>query len=186
MPLLETLRRHPVWSGVAAGLVIGGLVGLFLPIRAPSPAVTKDASWQLPTLASARPYTDSAAQSVRGASFWGADAGAAERRARPADTWQLRAILTRPSARIAITQVGKESTLWVPLRGRLPDGSVLVAVDRDAAYIERDGCRSARKLYPIAGDAQNDPCATPAAGQPRAQPAAAAPGSPNPQKKNAP
>lgn len=184
MPLLDALRRHPIWVGLAAGAVIGSLVGLFLPIRAASPVQAAEQSWKLPTLASARPYTEAAASSVRGASFWGPDTGASARGARPA-TWQLRAILTRPAPRIAITQSGKNSTVWIPLYGKLPDGSVLVGLGRDAVWIERDGCRSARKLYPIATDAQSDPCAAPPAPKPSTEPAAVAPGSPNPQKKNA-
>lgn len=182
MQLLDALRRHPIWVGVVAGAVIGSLVGLFLPIRAPAPTQAAQQAWKLPTLVSARPYTEAAANSVRGASFWGAD-NAASARVRPS-TWQLHAILTRPAPRIAIVQAGKSNTIWIPLYGRLPDGSVLVGVGRDVVWIERDGCRSARKLYPIATDAQGDPCAASPV-PPSNQPAAMAPGSPTPQKKNA-
>jgi hypothetical protein len=47
--------------------------------------------------------------------------------------------------------------VWVPLGGRLPDGSVLVAVNRDTAWTDRDGCRSPHSLYPSA-NAAADPC----------------------------
>jgi len=183
MLLLDGLRRHPMWVALAAGALIGAIAGLFLPIRAPAAGEVIEQPWKLPTLASTRPYTEAAASSIQGASFWGPDSGAAPR-VQPA-TWQLHAILTRPAPRIAISQVGKGGTVWIPLYGKLPDGSVLVALDRDAAWIERDGCRSARKLYPGASDAQNDPCAAPSAPRPNTAPGAIAPGSPNPQKKNA-
>ena len=71
----------------------------------------------------------------------------------------LRAIALRPEPRIAIVEGGRNAVTWVPLRGTLPDGSILVALTRDVAWIERDGCRSPRRLYPLPAEA--DPCAAP-------------------------
>ena len=184
MSLLDVLRRHPVKVGAFAGAILGVVVGVFLPIRAPSTAPVSEQAWQLPTLASANPYTDAAAAGVRRASYWGAATAASV----PAQLkWELRAILTRPSPRIAITTGARKDTVWIPLYGKLPDGSALVGVDRDTAWIERDGCRSARKLYPVGDEARADPCADAAtAAKLSPEPGTRMPGSSQPQKKETP
>ena len=183
MRLVEAVQGNPMWLGGALGLLLGSLVGVFLPIRAPAPVRASPADWSLPSLASTRPYTEAAGASVRGAAFWGADTEAADRR-RPQATWKLRAIVTRPTARIAVTSSGKNDTVWVRMGGTLPDGSVLVALDRDTAWTQRAGCRSPHALYPLPGDEGSDPCAQDANAQASPAPGAQAPGGTNQQKTN--
>lgn len=185
MRFVEVLQGHPIWLGGVLGLALGSMVGLFLPIRAPAPVKATPVQWSLPSLASTRPYTEAAGNSVRGAAFWGADTQAADRR-RPQATWKLRAIVTRPTARIAVATGGKNETVWVRMGGTLPDGSRLVALDRDTAWTERAGCRSPHALYPLPGDQESDPCAQTDNAQASPARGAQAPGSTNPQKTNTP
>lgn len=176
MWLLEHARRHPLALAALGGSVVGVVIGLFLPIRPPPSVDARDPAWELPAPAATRAYSDAAATAARGAQFWGEPARASSpQRA----NWMLRAIALRPEPRIAIVQGGRSEIEWIRLRGPLPDGSVLVALDRDTAWTERDGCRSQRRLYPLPEDAGNDPCADPATA--RASPPAAT-GSPTTQK----
>lgn len=173
---LEHARRHPLALAALGGSVVGVVIGLFLPIRPPLSVDSRDAAWELPAPAAARAYTEAEANAARGAQLWGEPARtSAPQRA----NWMLRAIVLRPVPRIAIVQGGKNDIEWIRLRGALPDGSVLVALDRDMAWTERDGCRSPRRLYPLPDEAGNDPCAA-SDSAPASSPAAN--GSPTTQK----
>lgn len=170
MLLADIVRRHPLWLGALLGAVIGTVIGLFLPIRAPLATPAQDADWRLPALAATRAYTEAAAAGARGASFWGDQA---QPRRNAQSTWTLRAITTRPTPKIALAVSGRGDIVWVGLGEALPDGSVLVALDRDTAWTERDGCRSPRNLYPMPTDVASDPCARPGATPPAAAPRSA-------------
>ena len=160
MPVLEFLRRHPLWVGTTLGALLGTMIGLFLPIRAPAAAPAQDGSWSLPSLAATRSYTEAGAAGARGATFWGDQADTTKRGVQQ-QAWTLKAIATRPAPRIAIQHGNRNEISWINLRGRLPDGSVLVALDRDTVWVERDGCRSPRHLYASSADPATDPCAAP-------------------------
>lgn len=158
MPVLDFLRRHPLWVGSALGAVIGTIIGLFLPIRVADTKPARDARWDLPTLAATRSYTEASAAGARGATYWGEQSKTNARAAQKLQ-WTLKAIVSRPIPRIAVAHGSRNEISWVGLGGALPDGAVLVALDRDTAWVERDGCRSPRPLYSSSLDPAADPCA---------------------------
>lgn len=179
MRLAERLRAYPWIIAACVGALVGAVIGLFLPIRAAAPPKADETVWSLPTPASIKRFDESKYQALRGARFWAASNPRGQRGAQ-ATSWNLNAIVTRPTTRIAVTNAGKQEVTWVPLGGNLPDGGRVVAASRDTVWFERDGCRRARTLYqkPTAdSDAcidgrKADPAASPApADQPAATPA---------------
>ena len=152
MRVLEAIRRRPVAAACATGALIGAMVGLFLPIRAPEPPKQDAAEWNLPSVQSTKRFHLDQYQRVRSARFWGALATPGARRA-TASNWTLNAILTRPVLQAAVTVQGKRDTVWVRLGGVLPDGATLVSATRDAIRYQKDGCTRERALYPDKKDA---------------------------------
>lgn len=145
---LELLRRHQVAAACVAGLLLGAVVGLFLPIRAPDPPRADEAAWLLPSAASLKRFSNEQYQSVRNARFWGAlQVPGQASQARPA-SWTMTAIATRPHVQVAVGVPGKpQQSAWVRIGGKLPDGSTLLAANRDTVWYEKDGCKRARTLY---------------------------------------
>lgn len=146
MSVVERLRARPWLTVAVAGALVGTLIGLFLPIRAGSPPKANDDAWALPTPASTKRFDEAGYQSVRSARFWGEIKAPGERGTQAAG-WNLGAIVTRPTVRIAVTSPGKTGVSWVPLGAALPDGATFVAATRDTVWFEKDGCKRARKLY---------------------------------------
>lgn len=162
MRLLEFLQRHLVASSALFGACAGIVVGLFLPIRASTPAPGEELVWSLPAAASVRRFDPEAYESLKTARFWGAEAPV--RGGPRAAGWTLRAIMTRPGPRAAIMADGNTAPVWVPVGGLLPDGATLVALDRDTVWFEKDGCRRAKRLYPSRGTEAGRAAGTPAPG----------------------
>jgi hypothetical protein len=144
--VVERLRTKPWLAAAGAGALVGILIGLFLPIRAASPPKANDDAWALPTPASIKRFDEAGYQSVRSARFWGEIKAPGQRGAQAAG-WNLGAIVTRPTVRIAVSIPGKPGVSWVSLGAPLPDGATFVAATRDTVWFEKDGCKRARKLY---------------------------------------
>lgn len=157
MALADVLRSRRLLAGMLVGAVAGVVVGLFLPIRAAAPPKSDEASWSLPDAQKTKRFRNDQFMAVRGAGFWGEIRGPGDRGSKPA-SWTLSGIVTRPQLRIAVSVPGKnEQTTWVAIGGELPDGSTLVAANRDAVWYEKDGCRRARKLY-VKPTAETEAC----------------------------
>lgn len=157
MASLDLIRRHLFAAAAVAGLVLGGVVGLFVPIRAASPPKAGSESWTQPTIADTKRFHEDAYQGLRTARFWKTVAGPGDRRA-PKVEWTLSAIITRPQAMAAINQPGaKQPSSLVPVGDELPDGSTLVRLTRDAVWFEKDGCLRERRLF-RAVTAENNAC----------------------------
>lgn len=159
MRVLERVRQHALTAAVVAGTAFGAIVGLFLPIHAAKPPEAAEQAWTLPTAKDVQSYDKSDYQRLRAVSFWGdvaSEDGASRRVA-----WNLQAIVLRPQPRIAFVPVGGAAAkpTWLPIGGKLPDGSILVAVDADAAHLEREGCRYSRRLFATADEKKSDACA---------------------------
>lgn len=146
MSVVERLRARPWLSVALAGALVGIVIGLFLPIRAPSPPKANDDAWALPTPASIERFDEAGYQSLRSARFWG-EIKVPGRRGAQAVGWNLGAIVTRPTVRVAVSMPGKTGVSWVSLGAALPDGATFVAATRDTVWYEKDGCKRARKLY---------------------------------------
>ena len=147
MRLVDAIRHRPWLAAVLGGALLGGVIGLFLPIRAADPPKADAVDWTLPTAQSLKRFREDQYQLVRGARYWGELAAAGGRRAAPLN-WTPVAILTRPSVRVAVSVAGKKETQWVRLGEALPDGATLMSVTRDRIWFEKDGCRRERPLYP--------------------------------------
>ncbi|RZA22306.1 MAG: hypothetical protein EOP93_00435 [Lysobacteraceae bacterium] len=183
MALHDLMRRRMLVAAALAGVVVGVVVGLFLPIRAAAPPKSDESSWSLPSAQEAKRFRNDQFQSVRSARFWGEikQTGA---RGPQAVAWSLSAIVTHPMVSIAVTVPGKPAVSWIQPGSVLPDGATFVAANRDTVWYEKDGCRRARKLYtkPTVESeacigAKDEPAATPA-GSPAPAPAATSPAAP--------
>ena len=176
MALADLARRHLLWIGAGIGLLLGAAIGLFLPIRAASaPAAAEDA-WNLPPKEATGRMRSGDYQRLRQVSLWSGGAGPRRRTAQA--QWRLLAIETRPRLRAAVQAGGAQKPEWIAIGGRLPDGSQLVAMDRDAVWSDADGCRRVRRLYAAATGQDPNACidgtgSTAAAAAPASPPVAA-------------
>lgn len=181
MALAELLRRRRFVAAVVAGGLLGALIGLFLPIRAADPPKSRETAWQLPDAQALKRFSDAQFQAVRSARFWGELALPGQRGGNAVSAWELHAIVTRPAVQVAVSAQGKPAQIWVRLGGTLPDGALLVAVNRDRVWFEKDGCRRVRSLYQNKNKPDSDACigspsnaAGPASQPPSPSPSAAA------------
>lgn len=156
MRLIERLRAHPWLAAACAGGLVGAVIGLFLPIRAAAPPKAGEAGWALPTRGMIERFDEGKYLSVRSARFWGEIGSPGARGARTA-AWTVGGIVTRPAIRVALATPGKPGVSWVRTGDTLPDGSTLVAANRDTIWYEKDGCRRARTLY-VKPTAESDAC----------------------------
>ncbi len=154
MPLVDQLRSRLLLAATVCGAALGTAIGLFLPIRAATPEQGAELAWRLPTAESVRRFNEASYQSVRSGGFWGGEAQ--RNRATRASGWTLRAIMTRPVSQVAVAVRGSNAQVWVRVGDALPDGGTLVAVDRDKAWVEQEGCRRAVFLYAAQGKASGE------------------------------
>lgn len=146
---LELIRGKPIFPVVcAAGALAGAVLGLFLPIRAPEAPKAEEVNWSLPTAKDLKRFNAEQYESVRGARFWGELQVPGQRKSRVSESWTMTAIVTRPHIQIAIGEPDTpHQAAWIRIGGKLPDGSILVAANRDTIWYEKGGCRRMRKLY---------------------------------------
>lgn len=165
MPSLDLLRRHLVATAAVAGLLLGGVIGLFLPIRAAPFPKTSTEAWALPAIGDTKRFRTDAYTALRAARFWKTVAGPGQQGA-PRVEWTLTAIITRPRLMAAVDQPGnrrgsepgdKPASNLVAVGAELPDGSTLLRVTREAVWFEKDGCVRERRLY-RAITAENNAC----------------------------
>ena len=165
MPSLDLLRRHLVATAAIAGLLLGGVIGLFLPIRAASPPKSSTEAWALPAISDTKRFRTDAYTALRAARFWKTVGGPGQQGV-PKVEWTLTGIITRPRLMAAVDQPGngrgdkpgdKPASNLVAVGAELPDGSTLLRVTRDAVWFEKDGCVRERRLY-RAITAENNAC----------------------------
>lgn len=177
MASLDLLRRHLYPTVIALGLLVGGIVGLFFPIRAASPPKANSDTWALPTVTETKRYHEDAYASLRAARFWKTVAMPGQRND-PKVEWTLAAIITKPQPMAAISQAGaKQPSSLVAVGAQFPDGATLLRLTRDAVWFEKDGCVRERRLF-RAVTAENNAClgeTTPVTSGP-AKPGSAKPG----------
>lgn len=185
MALPELVRRRALVAAALAGLLVGAVAGLFLPIRAAAPPKSDESPWSLPNALETRRFRFDQFQTVQGARYWG-DLLQPGQRGAPAPQWTMVAIVTQPRLRVAVNPTGKEQkSVWVGIGEALPDGATLVAANRDSIWYEKDGCRRVRKLYqkPTADSdtcigAPARPVDAPSSAKPASAPAAPPPAAP--------
>ena len=171
MASADLLRPRRFLVDAIAGGVVGALIGLFLPIRAADPPKAEEATWSLPNALALERYRDEQFRAVDKARFWGELAVPGQRNVNQPSVWNLHAIVTRPIVQVAVSTTGKPGQTWVRVGGALPDGSTLVAVNRDRVWFEKDDCRRARALYKDSRKTDADACI----GAPRGDNAMASP-----------
>ncbi len=156
MASLDLARRHVFVAVALAGLLVGGIAGLFFPIRAASPPKSSSDAWALPSATETDRFRTSDYTALGAARFWNPVASPGQRAA-PTTNWTLAAIITRPRPMAAISVTGAKPSILVALGAELPDGSTLVGLTRDVVWFEKDGCRRERRLY-RAVTSENDAC----------------------------
>jgi hypothetical protein len=156
MASLDLVRRHPFATAAGAGLLLGGIVGLFFPIRAAAPPKAGNETWTLPTIADTKRFREDAYTSLRTARFWKTVEAPGQRA--PKMEWTLAAIITRPRPMAAVSQPGAtKPSMLVAVGAELPDGSTLLRMSRDSVWFEKDGCVRERRLF-RAVTAENNAC----------------------------
>ena len=165
MTSLDLLRRNLFAAAALIGLLMGAIVGLFVPIRAASPPKVGSEAWVLPTIGDTKRFREDAYATLRAATFWKTLALPGQRGA-PKAEWTLTAIITRPRLMAAVDQPGngrgskssgKPASNLVAVGAELPDGSILLRLTADAIWFEKDGCLRERRLY-RAITAENNAC----------------------------
>ncbi|MDE2407747.1 MAG: hypothetical protein KGL91_07785 [Xanthomonadaceae bacterium] len=189
MTLVELLQRRPMRAAVLAGVTLGTVIGLFLPIRAADPPKADEASWSLPNAQALKRFSDNTFQAVRAARFWGdlQMPGQRGNEKKPA-SWTLTGIVTRPQVQVSISVPGKQGgpeQLWLRVGEKLPDEAVLTAVTRDRIWFTKDGCKRVRSLYQNTVHPDPEGCLD-ADGKPVPAPPAATPSVPAPPAPAAP
>lgn len=187
MALIDLLHRRPLLLAGLVGMVLGAVIGAFLPIRAAAPPAAQEAPWSLPNAQSLKRFRDDQFQTVRRARFWGELAMPGRRGAANAQpAWTLQAIVIRPRVQVAVSAPanGKPTQSWVRIGGTLPDGATLVAVNPDRVWYVKDDCRRVRSLYQVAGKPDADACIGQTAGV--ASPASSSSSPPGPASSQAP
>lgn len=149
MRYVELARQRILLVAAACGAVAGVVIGLFLPIRATPPPKSEALQWSVPSEQSLRRFDPEQYESLKTSGFWNTQPTA--RGGGGVRDWTLRAIMIRPVAQVSVSVPGKNTQAWVRLGGTLPDGAILVSVDRDAIRYELDGCRGVKRLYAAAG-----------------------------------
>ena len=165
MASLDLLRRHLFATAIGVGLLVGCVIGLFLPIRAASPPKASNETWSLPTVNETKRFRQEDYLALRAGRFWKTVESTGQR-GTPKLEWTLAAIITRPQPMAAITQSGGRpqanqsadpASNLVAVGRELPDGSKLVRMTPDAVWFEKDGCLRERRLY-RAVTAENNAC----------------------------
>lgn len=165
MASLDLLRRHLFAAAAVIGMLLGAIIGLFLPIRAAAPPKAGSEAWSLPSVADTQRFREDAYATLRAARFWKSVAIPGQRAA-PKLEWTLTAIITRPRQMAVVAQVGggqgrsasgNPPSSMVAVGAELPDGATLVRLTRDAIWFEKDGCLRERRLY-RAITAENNSC----------------------------
>lgn len=163
MPSLDLIRRHPVLTAALTGLLLGGVIGLFLPIRAASIPKKTSEAWVLPSLGDTKRFRNDEYTALRAARFWKTVAAPGQQGA-PKVEWTLTGIITRPRMMAAVDRPGavrgekpgvSAPSALVAVGAELPDGSTLVRLTRDAIWFEKDGCLRERRLYRAVTAANN-------------------------------
>lgn len=179
--LADRLRRRKLALALLAGVLVGTVAGLFLPIRAAQPPKPDAGNWSLPNAQALSRVRDDEFRRLRNARFWGELATPGRRSQQVQSSWTLHGIVTRPYVQVAVSQAGKPAQTWVRLGGTLPDGATLVQASRDSVVYDKDGCMRRRALYRI-NPAEADPavrgCADAVGSEPAAPPPPASPATP--------
>lgn len=157
------MNRSTMMLAAGGVVVLAGVAGWFRPMPRPASATTAhQTAWRLPTAAELERSSIEQFAAIRGVT-WVGDGGAGG--GDPSAQWTLRGIVGRFDDRAVLVQVGSDPLIKRLQSGdTLPDGSRLVAVERNGIVVERDGCRTQRPLYPLASNVPQDPadgCASP-------------------------
>jgi len=152
MQAIDWLRARPLAAGALAGLGLGIVLGLAMPIRASAPDPAELAAWTDYQAGSLARYDAATFAAARDAGLLGRNmnaAGAAG--AAAAASWKLLGIIVDPDPTALVLAEGGKVPAKVRIGEALPDGARVVGMDARALRFERAGCEFERALY-SAGD----------------------------------
>lgn len=162
MRAAEYLQQRPLPIIVAAGVLLGLVVGLAWPVPQPPAAPASASAWGLPAPAAVGRYDEARFAKVRGAPIWGANSASAARK-RP--TWRLTGIITDPVAAALVAAEGDSHVAHVKVGESLPGNGKVVRITARGLTFTRDGCTYERILYSTVDPKETAPCTLPAAAQ---------------------
>lgn len=145
MRWIEWLQRRQLSAAALLGALLGGLIGVALPIHAALVAPAESVRWVLPEPNAVVRYNEAAFAKVRGAQIWGAPGQAAGGEKLPG--WRLTGIISRPATAALIIAQGSTSMIRAAVGDVLPDGGKVLEITPRGIAFERQGCRYQRVLY---------------------------------------
>lgn len=153
------MTRRTLLPVMATATLLGALAGWFGPQTTPAAnAAGSDGLWNLPDATALERANASQVAATRSLT-WVGEGGATDSGGGEASEWILLGVLPAQGA-VLVQRAGTSEISRVKIGDTLPDGSRLVAVERDVALIARDGCRVRQYLYEQpAGQATPPECA---------------------------
>lgn len=135
---------------VAAALV----AGWFRPVPGDVPPGTlPPENWTLPPVASLERSSAAMVSEATRVAWIGAAGGSGGMASGGASSWTLLGVVSDREQPAALVQAaGKPDVLRIRRGAALPDGTLLVAIERGAVVYERDGCRIRRPVHPVKQD----------------------------------
>lgn len=159
MQALDWLRGRPVAAASLAGLVLGIVIGLALPIRASAPDPAELAEWTDYGSADLARVDEATFAAARAGALLGRDLNAAGAPGAPgAASWRLVGIIVDPAPIALVLSEGGAAPVEARAGEALPDGGRILEITARAVRFERAGCEYERALYSAGDVAIDDGC----------------------------
>jgi hypothetical protein len=158
-----------------AAVVVTAVAGWFRPVPGDVPPGTLPPEpWRLPAAAALERSSVALTAQASSVRWLGAAGGTDVATGDGASSWTLLGVVSDRTEPAALVQAaGKPDVLRVTPGSALPDGALLVAIERGGVVFERDGCRGRRPIHPNRNDEAaglEDACATSQAHQENSSP----------------
>lgn len=159
-----------------AAVVVAAVAGWFRPVPGDVPPGTLPPEpWRLPAAAALERGSVTLTAQAASVRWLGAsDSTGAITGGDSATSWTLLGVVSDRAEPAALVQAaGKPDVLRVTRGSTLPDGALLVAIERGGVVFERDGCRGRRPVHPNGNDEASgleDACAPSQAHQENSNP----------------
>lgn len=151
-------RRHMIYF--ACALVAGLILGVVWPSQSASIEKSSNVEWRLPGQDTITRYKPKDLATVTADVKWGNEAVAGGEKVAAPGSWRLVGILRDAglTALIMPPAATAEATR-VAIGDTLPDGSKLIAIERDTVTTENHSCRTTYQMFLPAPVKQSDGCA---------------------------
>lgn len=159
MRALDWLRARPLAAAALAGLALGIVLGLAMPIRASAPDPAELSAWTDYASADLVRVDEATFAAAREAGLFGRDLNAAGgTTGSGAASWRLVGIIVDPAPIALVLAEGGTAPVEARAGEALPDGGRILEITPRAVRFERAGCEFERALYSAGDVAVEDGC----------------------------